>query len=141
MTNLDKIRKRLEKNNISQIDLILELIEDFVPEEKATDIASVILQYADKIYLKKYSDIFTIYPVSPHIREGIKNFFQIHHLDEAKYKKFVEWLIEFHTEKQLSIFSLYSDKFYTKYVESDCSEEVVQKKREINKKRISYVKI
>jgi hypothetical protein len=131
-------RKRLENDGIKDIDIIIDHIEDLLPEEQKKESVDSLIRFAEKIYQKKYGndEIFVQIPIPAKLRMNISQFQRSNNLSHNKYKKFIEWINEV-SKSEMTIHCLYNEKLYSKF-ESNYTEDlkIIDQKKMINSKRI-----
>lgn len=134
---LRKVREKFEKILFKEeLEELIELIEDYYPEDIKKDNIDSIIKYAEKIYQKKYGEdeIFISYPIPAKIRIELTKFKKENNIDYEKYKTFIDWLVLIEN-KNFSVFSLYDNRLYDKYLNQYDKKEIEISKK-ISKKRL-----
>ena len=142
---LEKFKARLIKENISDVEKIIDIAKDYFSDDNEFIKKTVndILRYVEKKYQKKYGqdEILVAYPIPAKIRIKIADFKKKNDISYEKYCKFGEWLIEIECKgDEMTVFKLIDEKLYHKFqaVYKDDKEIIEEKKKIINPKNLRF---
>lgn len=138
--SLVKIFKhRLEEEGISDIDKILEIFVDILPDNNTKKkTIDDLLRYSEKIYQKKYGkdEIFVSFPISAKLRIQLTDFKKRNNIDYKKYCNFANWLLEINTTK-MNVYDLMNERLYNKFLSNyKDDKKIIEEKKQINNRRI-----
>ena len=134
---IEKIKQKLKESNIDNIDKIIEIISDYLPQEHKKNVNDL-LRYVERKYQKKYGDdeIFVSFPIPAKMRINIANFKKQNAISYQQYCKFSEWLLECQ-DKKISVYDLIEQRLYDKFLDDyEDDKELIQEKKELNKSKI-----
>jgi len=127
------IREKLIEAGISDVDKIIEIVSDFLPDKKKKNVSSL-LRFIEKLYQKKYGEdeIFVSFPISAKFKIKISEFKKRNLISYDEYCKFGEWLIECSNE-DVTIWKLIDQRLYNKFkVNYTSDKNIIEEKKKIN---------
>lgn len=132
---IERLKHKLidSKFNQEQIETIINIVKDFLPDKRKKNNVVDLLKYIEKKYQKKYGEdeIFISFPVPAKLRIKLSEFKKINNISYDKYCKFGEWLIECSGE-EMSVYNLIEQKLYNKFLNNyKDDKEIINRKREV----------
>jgi hypothetical protein len=130
---------RLEEEGISDIDKILEIFVDILPDDNTKKkTIDDLLRYSEKIYQKKYGkdEIFVSFPIASKLRIQLVDFKKRNNIEYKTYCNFANWLLEINNTK-MSVYDLQNQKLYNKFLSNyEEDKKTIKEKKQINNRRI-----
>lgn len=139
MSLLGVIKRELEDEGISEIDKIMNILEDLLPDENnKKKTIDDLLRYAERIFQRKYGkdEVFVSFPITAKLRILLSQFRKKNNLNYKEYSKFIEWILQCSGDK-MSVYDLISEKLYDRFKENyEDDKEIIKEKTILNKKRL-----